>query len=93
MDDFLTSFLLVAIVSVPLWFVLARRLKGQPVWVAAVVGLLSPVIACLVLVPVGIGLVWALFLAKAWYFTLPIAFGTGLVMHRVVNEAGLPSGT
>ena len=93
MDDFLKSYVLVAIVSVLLWFALARRLRGQPVWVAVAVGLLSPVIACLVLAPVGIGLVWAVFLAKAWYFTLPIAVSTGLAMHRVVNDARIANGT
>lgn len=93
MDDFLKSYWLVAIVSVLLWFVLAKRLRGQPAWVAAIIGLLSPGIACLAVAPVGIGLVWALFLAKAWYFTLPIALATGLAMHRVVNETQRAIGT
>src|SRR5688572_12655172 len=93
MDDFLRSFWLVAIVSVLLWFVLAKRLRGQSLWFAATIGLLSPLIACLLLAPVGIGLAWALFLAKAWYVTLPIALATGLAMHRVVNEAPTSIGT
>ena len=93
MDDFLQSYWLVAIVSVLLWFVLAKRLRGQPAWVAVIIGLLSPGIACLALAPVGIGLVWALFLAKAWYFTLPIALATGLAMHRVVNGTPRQFGT
>ena len=87
MDDFLKSYVLVAIVSVLLWFVLAKRLRGQPLWVGACIGLLSPVIACVALAPVGIGIAWAFFLAEAWYFTLPVALATGVAMHRVVNEA------
>ena len=87
MDDFLRSYVLVAIVSVLLWFVLAKRLRGESVWFAAIIGLLSPVIACLALAPLGIGFVWAVGLAEAWYFTLPIALFTGVVMHRAVNEA------
>lgn len=93
MDDFLKSYWLVAIVSVLLWFVLAKRLRGRPAWVAAIVRLLSPVIACVVLAPVGIGLVWALFLGEVWYFTLPLALATGLAMHHVVNERPRANGT
>ena len=40
--------------------------------------MLSPVIACLPLAPVVIGLIRAIFLAKAWSFTLPIGLATGL---------------
>lgn len=85
MDDFLKSYVLVAIVSVGLWIALAKRLRGRPVWIGAVTGLLSPILACLALAPVGIGILWTFFLAQTWYFTIPIALATGLAMHRIVN--------
>ncbi len=93
MDDFLKSYVLVAIVSVLIWFVLARPLRGRSMWFAATAGLFSPVVACLAAIPIrGIGFFWALFLIKAWYFTIPIALATGLAMHRVVNAASVSTG-
>jgi hypothetical protein len=92
MDDFLRSYWLVAVVSVWLWSTLAKRLIGQPLWMGALIGLLSPLIACLALFPIGIGFIWAIGLAQAWYFTLPIALATGLTVHHIVNEPLRPSG-
>lgn len=85
MDDFLPLLPVYGSISALLWIALAKAIRNRNAWTAIAVGLLSPIAACLLAAPLLVGIGWAIYLGKTWYFTFPIGAGMGLVIHGIVN--------
>lgn len=84
LDDFVGVEVLCALLSMPLWILLARVIRGRSAWVAAVLGALSPLLVSVVIPPLG--LAWLYLLSEWWYLTVLAGAGTGLGVHWVVHD-------
>jgi hypothetical protein len=84
LDDFLGVSIVCGMLSVGLWLILAKLIQERSIWVATVLGLLSPFLACLPMPFLGV--IWWGHFSKGWYYTLLVGICTGLSMHYVINR-------
>jgi hypothetical protein len=76
-----------ALPSILTWIVLHRFVRNRSIIRAVIIGLLSPLAACIIFLPLyAVPLIWALFLARYWWITLPIAIGTSLLIQLCISD-------
>ena len=78
-----------AIPSIIPWSILYRLVLNRSLVRAAMVGILSPVVACILFLPFYfVGFVWAIYLIRYWWVTLPVGIGTSLLIQCLASDFG-----
>ena len=78
-----------AVPSVITWLVLHRFVRNKSLSHALIAGLVSPVVACLIFLPVVfVGVAWFIVLAKYWWITIPVGVGTSLLVQLFTSDYG-----